>query len=777
MTIPGIDPDRNDVQIDLFPTSILENVVVYKTFSPNLNGDFTGGLVDIETKAFPESKYTTVSFGVSYNPSMNLKSNFLSQEGGNTDFLGFDDGTREIPISGTTQVPDATANDPILTDYTRSFNPNLAAKRKNSFLNHNFSVSHGNQINKENVTFGYNAVLNYRREFRHYDDAENNIFFKDPVRSDTDLAKEISSVGTRSEDETLWSSLLSGSMKFKKNSFTLNLLRIQNATETNIDREVIGRGETTFDQDNDILGFTQRSLTNVSLIGKHGIGERAQLEWANSFSVSNSEDPDYRDTRIDRTDGILSLEQNNAGARRYFRYLDERNNNFRVDFTLPYGEKNKFRAGINSTIKSREFDLFLFFNGYEGSPGDFPNDPNWILQPENVWTVDKKEGSFVDDFSNENNSFEARQTIFAAYVMSELVLTPKLKSVFGVRMEKAQMFYTGLPSKNTDPAYDDTKTLDDLDFLPSVSLVYELKENMNLRGSWTRTLARPSFKEKSQVFIPDPISNIKFNGNIDLEAAKIWNYDVRWEYFFRADEVISVSAFHKEFTNHIVVGASAASNDPTQTIARNVPESKVTGIELEVRKGLGFVNALKNFSVGFNLSLVKSSVDRTKAVVAEQLNPDGLLTQDEVEITEYEDKLANAREGEVIEETRQMIGQSPYLLNTNISYKNDRLGLTSTLSYNVQGETLAIRGVRQVPDIYVKPFNSLNLNFIKTLGEEKKSSITLGISNLLNIIESGLGTDLNTDNELIYRSYGSDDQTFSRLNPGSRISLKYTTTF
>ena len=159
MSIPGLDPDRNDVQIDIFPTSVLENVVIYKTPSANLPGDFTGGLVDIETKNFPTEKITSISFGVGYNPDMHFNKDFVTYKGGNTDFLGFDDGTRKLPFSKNAEIPNRAVGDARLESLTRSLNPTLGVDRKQSFLNTSFSFNHANQVNKDKHTLGYSGYL------------------------------------------------------------------------------------------------------------------------------------------------------------------------------------------------------------------------------------------------------------------------------------------------------------------------------------------------------------------------------------------------------------------------------------------------------------------------------------------------------------------------------------------------------------------------------------------------------------------------------------------
>lgn len=95
--IPGLDPDRNSLQMDLFPTGIIDNIMVTKSFTADLPADFTGGMINIDTKEFPEEPTFDISIGGSFNPAMHFNSNYLTYKGGNTDFLGFDDGTRGNP--------------------------------------------------------------------------------------------------------------------------------------------------------------------------------------------------------------------------------------------------------------------------------------------------------------------------------------------------------------------------------------------------------------------------------------------------------------------------------------------------------------------------------------------------------------------------------------------------------------------------------------------------------------------------------------------------------
>src|SRR5690606_35699595 len=147
----------------------LENVQVFKTFSPDLYGDFTGGLVNVVTKSFPDEKTTQISLGATFIPGMHLNKNYLTYPGGSLDWAGYDDGTRALPFDPETEIPAEPLNDPKLEEITRSFNPTLAAQKRMSLPNGSFSFNHGNQITKESgSSIGYNAVFNYSNETVFY---------------------------------------------------------------------------------------------------------------------------------------------------------------------------------------------------------------------------------------------------------------------------------------------------------------------------------------------------------------------------------------------------------------------------------------------------------------------------------------------------------------------------------------------------------------------------------------------------------------------------------
>jgi TonB-dependent receptor len=745
MTIPGLDPDRNDVQIDIFPTSVLENVIVYKTFSPDLPGDFTGGIVDVETKNFPEEKTTSISFGVRYNPDMNLNGNTLGYRGGSTDWLAFDDGTRALPFASSTAVPDVSTGDPKIESLTRSLNAQLAPMRKQSFLNTSLAFNHGNQINRDRHTIGYTAIFNYQNRFEHYDDAQFGDYTKNDSRSENGFFAEEVRRGALSRQNVLWSALLSGAIKFDKHSFSATVFRTQNGVSEASDRISRDFDQTQATLNESILTYSQRSVTNGILAGTHQLN-KLKIDWKNSLTLARTYDPDFRETSIDITNPEMPTLNAGAGAgiRRFWRDLNEFNENLKVDFTYPYSN-HKLQFGVAGLYKDRTFEVFNYRLNATSRSG-VPVDPDYFLRDENIWTSSERSGTYLTGNAEPTNNYDARSSVLAGYLMTEMTFG-KLKAIYGARIEKADMFYTGINSRGR--RFNDAKTLDEINVLPSVNLVYALTETMNVRGSFGQTLARPSFREKSAAQIYDPITKRFFNGNLDLEQTMISNYDLRWENFSDNADMVSLSGFYKNFDGHIEMVTYDVATDNVKP--RNAGTSRVYGVELEVRKSLDFIApVLSNVSVGTNVTLANSEVDLKSVII----NESGL--------SELQSRQNNAREGEVVKSTRPMGGQSPYIVNAYMNYSTPDGSTNANLSYNVQGESLFIIGVGAVPDVYTQPFHSLNFNLFRDFGLNKNHRFTVGVNNILGSARKDL-----------YKGYGDASAIYSLLKPGRTFSLTY----
>ena len=770
MELPGLDPDVNSVQIDIFPTAVLENVSVSKTFSPNLNGDFTGGLVNVVTKKFPEKKTTQIGLSFTYVPGQHFNADYILYNRGKLDWLGFDDGSRKIPIDGQLDIPDIrdeifinqstgqyvfTDNEFVVEDITRSFNPELAAKKKFAFMNTSFNVTHGNQINQEDgPTFGYNFVFRYANERNYFENFQTNEYLKDNNLSSNEMVRQKTVQGPLGKENVMWNALLTGSMKRKKSSYTATLLYNQSAeatAATRVNRDTEQNQATLLE---DILTYTQRTLGTFQLIGEHRVGT-TELSWANALSLSRVYDPDFRETRISVTTGSPALTPGDgAGIDRFWRDLFEVNESFRIDAKIPVHENIALKTGVINTYRSRSFSTFQ----YKHRPvdlNDISEDPDWFLQEENIWTTDSTSPAFDDgtftigDFQAPNQ-YEATQNVAGVYVMAEQSILRKLNLIYGLRIEHTLMFYDGVNQTNT-VRYLNEMTMNEVSFLPALNVVYKVTEKMNLRAAYSRTIGRPSFKEKSEAEIYDPITKRTFSGNIDVELTNIDNADFRYEFFMGGKDMISLGGFYKRFDGHIELVSFETAPDNFKP--RNSGIAHVFGGEFEIRKGLRQHTSskfLQGFFFAGNVSIVHSMVDMTSVFVDNQGGTELQLRED------------NARDGETINRFRAMSGQSPYAVNASISYEfgDDRGNIS--LAYNVQGDQLSIIGSGRVPDVYTIAFHSLNFNAYVNVGEKRNSRITLRLQNLLD-----------DDRTLVYRSHGTDDNIFTSFKPGVSIRLAY----
>ncbi|MGB5371399.1 MAG: TonB-dependent receptor, partial [Flavobacteriaceae bacterium] len=371
---------------------------------------------------------------------------------------------------------------------------------------------------------------------------------------------------------------------------------------------------------------------------------------------------------------------------------------------------------------------------------------NNLLLPENIWTPQTGQGTYVNGNFEPTNSFESYSTLSAAYVSEEFKLNNRLKSILGLRYEKFDLYYTGQNNLG-DLVLNEEKIIEATDFFPSANLIYDFNEegNTKLRASYSRTTARPSFKEASIAEIFDPLTNRIFIGNLDIEPTYIGNYDLRFEKYGEEGQFFALSTFYKNFDNPIELVAFEQAPDNFQP--RNVASAFVLGAEFEIRQGLGILDkGLKDISFNANVSIIKSEVDMSEI--------------------EFNSRQLAVRDGETIEPTRELQGQSPYLVNVGFNYKGEINGWQSGLFYNVQGKTLEVVGIRGVPDVYTLPFHNLTLNISKEFGSDRNSKLSLQFSNILN-----------DQIESVYESFRATDQIYSFRDPGQAISLGYSYQF
>ncbi len=370
---------------------------------------------------------------------------------------------------------------------------------------------------------------------------------------------------------------------------------------------------------------------------------------------------------------------------------------------------------------------------------------------DNLYDPNVDRGVFYFSNTSLSNAYDGNINNLGGYISGEFAFTDKIKAIVGGRVENYNQYYTGRNQAANTPdnpdgiIYDNENVLSSTKFFPSASLNLATSELSNLRLSYAKTIARPSFKEKSNVEIIDVISGRGFVGNIDLIETDIQNYDIRWEGFWERAQTISIGAFYKTFRNPIELVRQTA--DVTQIRPENVGDAYIVGVELETRKDFNFISPfMQRFSLVTNLTLTQAEVER---------NAEELAGKEEF-----------LKEGEELETKRDFVGQAPYILNTSINYVDFESGLEGSIAYNVQGSTLAVVGANRAPDTYTVPFNSLNFTLSKRFGEGQRNKIGAKVTNILD-----------DDKEQIFTSFRSDDFLEYFRSPGRTFGLSYSRTF
>lgn len=723
--IPGLDPERNSVQMDLFPSNIIENLMVYKTFSPELPGNATGGLVNIVTKDFPERFTMQFSAGLGYNPQANLRNDFLSYEGGSTDWMGMDDGTRAIPEEVSSLTEDGqlpyiyTGTDEALGNISRGFNTSMDNTYTNSSLDQSYSFSTGNRISMFKRDFGFNISASYSKEYDMYTGGRDE---KYSVSSpDSPAAKRLVSDDLGTENVT-WSGLANLSYKLNNNNMIgVSAMRNQSGVKSSRYNKGVASDPDAVDIIEQKLGWMERSINSLQVKGKHVIPRAGNgtIDWMGSYTLATQDEPDlrffYMDYETDETTGEYTnyeVRLNNLPAR-FYREMQETNMDLKLNYTQPFdmaGRKAKLKFGASYIDKGRtsyENKFVIKRQGaiaFDGTSADYLNDEN-ILYPDNFRIVYYENSLLTDDI----NSYQGVETVTAGYGTIDLPVTEKLRVIAGARYEYSDIFVENMVDSIAYPNdADDYENggFSDGDLLPSINMVYSLNDDMNLRLGYNKTVARPVFRELAPYASYDYKAGLRKIGNPDLEKTNVDNVDLRWEWFVRPGEIISFSAFYKYFKNPIELRDKEQAANP-EIHFENIEDSRLYGLEFEFRKRLDFVETLRDFSFGANVTLVKSIVheDSTRLASARMVDPDWA-------------------------ETRPMFGQSPYVLNTYLNYHNFDRGWDVNLGFNVAGEKLILVNKAATPDVYEQPFPVMDFNISKQF----KNGINLKLSaeNLLN---------------------------------------------
>lgn len=701
--IPSPEPERRVIPLDLFSTDILESVVIQKTPSPDLPAEFGGGVVLLRTKSFPEDFTLRLEAGTGMVSNATFR-NRPGHRGGSLDFLGTDDGGRALPDEirdasplregnrfqeGLTPEELAAMGKLLQVNYNvdeRRVQPDTSltftigdkfelAKRPVGYL---FSVSHGRD---------HNFTEEINRRFIASDTAEGGLELNNDFRI-AELKQTVSG-----------SAILAAGFQPEEGDeikSTTLLLRITD----NETASVTGRSD---DLGQDIqrsrLRFVERQLFTQQLTGVHEIARANHgiAEWRYSFSRANRDEPDRREyfyadesADPDAPPADFQISARPAGNQRVWSDLSDRIHDFGIDYTQPFPIWHSLvasaKVGASAIFRKRDFDtLRLTLRAPRMLSAE-----DRRLRPDELWRTENlnaDSGWILEDTTQPTDAYSAEQRLQAAYAMVTVPITAKAEVSGGARIEHSrQRVVTFSPfDKDLVPLKSE---LDNTDVLPSILGKYQLSEELVLRGGHGRTVTRPDFRELSESQYRDVVTATRFVGNPELVRGTIENVDARLEYYFSSDELVSVSAFYKKFTNPIeridLGGVDRSVSWENAASARNL------GFELEGRRRFGFVaDALEDVFGSVNVALIQSQV---------------VLDEESAGVS--------------TSQKRALQGQSPYVVNLQLGYDDaSDSGITAVVLYNVFGKRIRDVGRLGSPDIFEQPRHQLDCVYGHALGD------------------------------------------------------------
>jgi outer membrane receptor protein involved in Fe transport len=724
--IPSADPDKKSFQFDLIPSNMLDNINTIKTFTPDRPGTFTGGLVDITLKSYPENLSFKLSSSVGYNSIATGNNNFILGNNSNTDWLGFDSGERDLPslLSSDILIPRTTTiktkeDAYYLDNISKSFNNKMVPIKSTANPNSSFGISIGNSKQlTQNSTLGYFGSFTYGNKYSFVNGGDVGRYKLVGSFNDvTGLEAEFEGKDTKGIKTVDWGAI--GNIGYKnKNIGELKFSYMRTQSAESMARYMVGvrdrdrsSASSTVTFETRVISWTERALSNYQLEGNHLLFNNIKLDWKTSYSNNTQDEPDQRYFfNIFRVndDGSKTYAFDGANSQpisRYFRELKEDNISSQLNVTIPI-DKIKLKTGIYTTNTNRVYDQKRFdyvenriaLNDYNDDISSLFDDVGIIDSLSKPDRPSRWFGLTLDNQATKDstNYFRGKSDVFASYLMVDYPILNNLRFIGGTRLET-----TYINSYTLDKS-DNVGKLNDVDLLPALNLIYSLSDNMNLRASYTNTIARPTFRELAPYMSFEFVGDFLYIGNSNLKRTLIENYDLRWEWFLNPGEILAVSGFYKDFSNPIESFIDPTfSDDNTLRSVKNVKEAKVYGVEFEFRK-----NIIDNLKLGTNISLIKSEV--------------------EVPQEELDEKIFN---GEINpEKSRPFAGQSPYLFNVNLTYDNNKL--YTGLFYTVFGDRLYVTGRHATPDVYERGYGTLDFKSSYKILDNLE--LSLAIKNILN---------------------------------------------
>jgi hypothetical protein len=686
-SLPSPEPSRRVVPLDLFPTSVLESVVVQKSFTPGLPAEFGGGLIQLKTKSLPDKPF--VKAGVSM--TLQDRSGARTYAGGGSDWIGSDDGTRKLPdpivqalrsgkrldVNNPPAFTDGVSADD-LTTYGKALRNTWSPKDDRRTPPPSVSLAAGNRWGNEQFAVGAAASGLYSSN-SEAGEKKTKTF---NVSGDGALEQNESADVSESAREVKTSATLDvGFEASRKHKVESHLLLVRDTSDEVSVKEYTYAGDSRARRRKTTLEWVERQLFTTQVTGSHFFPTEeekgVEWEWRASRSRATREAPDVRtfaqEMRLATDPWTISQDAN--GNNRTWSELEDVTREVGGDLTVPFNlgklGSAKARAGASYLTRERASDTwrlhFRTLSGGGANPAGTPED----------YYGTAGSGVQLTNLTDTADSMSGEQEVTAVHAGLEWEPVPSWLATFGARQEKGRQvvktFYYF--SRNTP---DTSAGLVTEDILPAYSLTWKPSPAWRARLAYSETLSRPEFRELSTVPFIDDDSGYETVGNASLRGAVIKNYDHRWEFYPSPEESFSVGVFMKDFVSPIE--ETFEPSDNLRKTYKNALAARNIGVEAEGRFDLRNLSRfLRRWTLIGNLSVIRSRIE---------LDPSqgGLQTSSE----------------------RPLQGQSPWIANMMVQYERPAQGTTFSLLYNAVGPRITEVGTSKRPDIYEQPFHQVD---------------------------------------------------------------------
>ena len=715
--LPSTEPDKRAFAFDLFPSNMLDNIVINKTATPDMPSEFAGGIVQINTKSIPEKNFISFSAGAGYNSITTGKTKII-YPGGKYDRFGFDDGSRNIP-----------ENVPSLADKA-TWIGNSDQARVATYWQNDWGYSYSKF--KPNVNFQFAAGYNFKRREKDFIGIifslsnNNNQSLFTMQRTEyvslliannisANVQKETEYFNTTHQTQNSTGALLNLTCKINGN----NTISIKNLlTGYSDDKFISAVGQNLADAPDKINRLNSRFLTINKIISSQVNGEdfvpipKIKINWnlgisniiravpnlrITSYSKNLLHDPSLGDPRDTTYSADIANGQTtgpNYSGYRVYSNLDETIKSGKIDVTRLFklNEKTKldFKAGALMQDRKRQFNIRQFgLNPYSSLAMTFDSEllhltEDKIFANENMSITPTGKGGFkACEITKGDDNYSASSNLTAAYAMAEFKFTEKFRAVGGVRSENYKQ------EVHVQNGIQDSTLVKSvvLDFLPSLNLIYNINEKIGVRLAYYKTLNRAEFRELAVTNWYDPETRLSIAGNASLQRCYIQNLDARFEIYPGKGQLFTITGFYKYFNTPIERYMQGFSEN--QIYYRNANFANVYGGELEYRVNLGSIlkmdssEFLNNLNLFSNLSLIKSAVD-VKGI------------------------------NNKVPDLRTMQGQAPFIINAGISYIDNKRNFSITTMVNRVGEKIYIVGNDQIANRWENSRTVLDMQVTKS---------------------------------------------------------------